>query len=159
METTAQSSELVQMNVLDLSAIARRSGGTATLGECRRFAALVALAFPLLVGVLVVGGLVRIVERPSSALTHPILVSMLVPGIVALVSWIRRYTKPALEAFTSESRIKLEHGRIVILDQSYPLTPNAKLRYSRSAIEFMDGHEVLVRKPGFFVQIVEKYDE
>ncbi len=158
MATTGPSSDSTPMDVLDLPTIARRTGGTALLGKSRRFAAVLALGFPVLATVVILGGLIKIFEQPEEALTHPLFVIMLVPGSAVLGLWIRRYTRPALKAFTGESQVRIEHGQIAILGRSFPLTPNMKLRYDRSVIELVNGGEVLARMPGFFVRIIAQDD-
>jgi hypothetical protein len=145
------------MQTLRLADIAAHSSDAVVLARSRKLAATVALAFPLAFIALLLAGFVE--NGLESFFQHGVLVAALIPGILALILWYRRYWASALAALKSGHPVVLHDGCLRVNGSNFAVTPHLSLVYdNRSKLLVRDGGVVLARFPSFFIRIGEGSD-
>lgn len=142
------------MTMLKLADLASDCGNRVLIGKSKILGPIIALGFPSLLVIFLVGGFVRTGFSIRSFLTHGVLVATIVPGAIAMAYWCRRYTGPALRALRHREAIAIEDGQLAVYDHQYPISDDASLVYNQAMIKLIERGAVIATVPGFFIRII-----
>lgn len=116
----------------------------------RRGAATVALGFPLVFVTFLIGGLSK---GPEALTTHPLLLASLLPGVVAMLIWVKRYCRPAVIALRNRNEpVAMDGDCVTFFGRTFPLSEADTLLVQRKTISLLHANRVVAVEPTFFVK-------
>lgn len=137
-------------NVMRAVDLAPRDKGVLIVGTHRRFAAFLALVFPMIFIFALILGTWR--NGFFSMFDHTMLKITLFPAIIAGFIWINRYWKPAIYAFTIKgSPVEVYSNRVLFFGSSIPLDHDPIIYLDNKYLYLKTNDETIFSQKYFFV--------
>lgn len=141
------------MAALQIGQFSTSADSFIVIATSRKTAAVIALAFPVMLPMLALIGLANHKFQLNSILLHSGLSRSLVPGSIAAALWIKRYWASALYALASrEPPIFIQDGTISFFQMKFPLDSTLSIDVAGSNVRLKDADSILIQRRLFFIK-------